>query len=213
MEGAHDLGGVSGFGAVRTSRSDDTHDEGWELRAQLLALMACRGARAWIERIDTPTYLTSSYYERWLLGAELGAVANQFVTSVELVEWRRRIEHGELPERVEVESLRARVEQFMTTAAPMPPATTPIFAACDLVRVRRVYLPDVHHRIPRYVRGVVGTVETVCGDERVAGHRDNDFEPLYTVRFSSVDVWGESTSEPPFSLHVDLWQSYLERAT
>ena len=100
----------------------------------------------------------------------------------------------------------------MTTPSPMAPAQHPLFAIGDAARVRRVYEPERHHRIPRYVRGVVGTIEAICGDEHIAGHRHNAVEPLYTVRFQSGDVWGDRSDEAPFVIHVDLWQSYLERA-
>jgi nitrile hydratase len=76
--------------------------------------------------------------------------------------------------------------------------------------VLRIYEPDKHHRVPRYVRGVVGTIDAVCGQHHVSGLPDQPIEPLYTVRFSSTDVWGPSSTEPPFAVFVDLWQSRLE---
>jgi nitrile hydratase subunit beta len=211
VEGAHDLGGLTGFGVVRTDDGDlHTHDD-WELRAQLLALMACRGARAWIERIDPATYLATSYYGRWLLAGEMGAVFNGLLSQQELADWNGRIANGEMPPRVGDAALTSVVEGFMTTTSPMPPAVDPAFVVGDQIRVQRIYAPQVHHRVPRYLRGVHGVVETVCGNDRIAGHRDNEPEPLYTVRFASTDVWGAST-EPAFAIYVDLWQSYLEQA-
>jgi nitrile hydratase subunit beta len=211
MEGAHDLGGLTGFGDVRTSDGDLQVHEDWELRAQLLALMACRGARAWIERIDPLTYLSTPYYGRWLLAGEMGAIANGILSTRELDGWNDRIAGGEEAPTVVDASLRDVVERFMTTTSPMPPAVDPQFRIGDQVLVRRLYAPTVHHRVPRYLRGVVGEIETVCGNDRLAGHRDNEPEPLYTVRFASISVWGES-QEPPFAIYIDLWQSYLEQA-
>ena len=73
MEGAHDLGGLDGFGPVATDDGDRTHHEPWELRAQGVALFGLRGGmRQWIERLDPASYLTSPYYARWLLAAEHG---------------------------------------------------------------------------------------------------------------------------------------------
>ena len=53
-----------------------------------------------------------------------------------------------------------------------------------------------------------GGVETVCGDDPVPG-REDDVAPLYTVAFSSVDLWGPAR-EPPFVVLVDLCEEYLD---
>jgi nitrile hydratase subunit beta len=212
MEGAHDLGGVGGFGRVR-HEDQHTHTEDWELRAQLLALRACRGARPWVERIDPGTYLTTSYYGRWLLAGEMGAIANGIVTQAELDGWRASIEADGPPPRVDDAERRAVVEGFMTTPQPMEAASTCRFAVGDPVQAIRIYAPDVHHKVPRYIRGVPGVVESVQGLERLAGYRGYDrFEPVYTVEYRSTDVWGASTAEPPYAIFVDLWESYLEPA-
>jgi nitrile hydratase len=210
VEGAHDLGGIGGFGAVRTDDGELTHHEPWELRAQWLSIIACRGARPWIERIDPATYLTTTYYGRWLLAGERAAVANGIVSSDTLEQWQRRMRAGEHLPVVRNEELRAGHERALTTPSPMAPAQDPRFSVGDSVRVKRIYEPDLHHRIPRYVRGVVGTIEAVCGEANLAAHGDNPVEPFFTVRFSSLDVWGQRSDEAPFVIHVDLWQSYLE---
>ena len=211
MEGAHDLGGIGGFGAVRTADGDLTHHDGWELRAQALTLAACRGSRPWVERLDPATYLTTSYYARWLLAAEMYLGIHGHLEPGALAGWRARIEEGEQPPRVERPDLVAKQQRGMLVPQPMAPAVDPRFAVGDRVVPRRVYDPDNHHRIPRYVRGVPGMIEAVCGNDRLAGYRGYDIiEPVYTVRFESVDVWGERADEPPFAIHVDMWQSYLD---
>ena len=214
MEGAHDLGGIGGFGAVRTDDGELTHHEPWELRAQMLAIAACRpGARPWIEGLDPPTYLTTSYYGRWLLACERAVVAKEIVSGETLADWQRRVREGEQIPVVHDSALRARFEKALLTPCPMPAAQDPRFALGEAVRVRRVYEPDRHHRIPRYVRGVEGTVEVICGQAPLAGYHGNDPEPQYTVRFASGDVWGDRRDEVPFVIHVDLWQSYLEEVS
>ncbi len=213
MEGAHDLGGIGGFGAVRTDDGELTHHEPWELRAQMLALAACRGARPWIEGLDPATYLTTSYYGRWLLAAERAAVAKEIVSGATLADWQRRVGDGEPVPVIHDDALRAKFEHIMLTPSPMAAAREPRFALGQAVRVKRVYEPDRHHRIPRYVRGVAGTIDAICGDEHVAGQADNEVEPQYTVRFASHDVWGERHDEAPFVIFVDLWQSYLEEVS
>jgi nitrile hydratase len=178
-----------------------------------LALAACRSARPWIERIDTPTYLNTSYYGRWLLAAEMGAVANGLVTVAELVASRRSIERGTDPTRHDDSDKAGEVAELMASTFPSEMAKSPRFAVGDAVTPKRLWEPDKHHRCPRYVRGARGVVERICGEEPVAGDRRNGaIEALYTVRFDSTAVWGERTAEPSFVVHVDLWESYLEPA-
>ena len=89
MEGAHDLGGLDGFGPVVTDDGERTHHEPWELRAQGVALFGLRGGmRQWIERLEPGVYLTSPYYGRWLLAAEQGAIARALVSQDDLDRWR-----------------------------------------------------------------------------------------------------------------------------
>ena len=42
----------------------------------------------------------------------------------------------------------------------------------------------------------------------------DDLECVYTVRFSSVDLFGDRSGdgEPPYVLLIDLWERYLEAA-
>lgn len=35
-------------------------------------------------------------------------------------------------------------------------------------------------------------------------------EPVYAVRFQARELWGES-AEPNSSVHLDMWESYLEQ--
>lgn len=211
MEGAHDLGGLDGFGAVVTADGDATHHEPWELRAQALALLGVRGGmRAWIERLDPATYLSSPYYARWLLAAEDGVVAKGVVTPDELQRWYDvfAADPAATPPVVVDDEHRRRIDRALTSVDSLRPATAPCFAVGDTVRVRRCRDTEHHHRCPRYVRGVAGRVETVCGDDPVPG-REDDVAALYTVEFSSVDLWGPG-AEPQFAVLVDLCEEYLE---
>jgi nitrile hydratase len=38
-----------------------------------------------------------------------------------------------------------------------------------------------------------------------------DPEPVYSVVFSSKELWG-SSEEPPWTVALDMWESYLEPA-
>ena len=213
MEGAHDLGGLGGFGPVLTADGELTHHESWELRAQGAALFGVRGGmRRWIEQLDPLTYLSSPYYVRWLRAAELGAVAQGVVTVDDLARWRDAFaaDPDAVPPTMRDADGRAFVDRVMTSVDRLPRAADPQFRVGDGVVVKRWYDAEHHHRCPRYVRGVRGVVETVCGDEVVPGG-DGERAPTYTVAFTSTDLWGAG-GEPEFSVHVDLCEQYLEAA-
>ena len=42
--------------------------------------------------------------------------------------------------------------------------------------------------------------------------QDSEREDVFTVRFDSVDLWGERTAdgEPPYDVFIDLYERYLE---
>ena len=211
MEGAHDLGGLGGFGAVVTDDGDATHHEPWELRAQALALFGVRGGmRSWIERLDPATYLRLPYYARWLVAAEHGVVAKGVVMPDDLQRWRDvfAADPDATPPVVVDDEQRRFVDDVMTSVDRLQPAAAPRFAVGDTVVVRRWRDTEHHHRCPRYVRGVEGRVEKVCGDDPIPG-REDDVAALYTVQFSSADLWGPG-NEPPFAVLVDLCEEYLE---
>ena len=83
------------------------------------------------------------------------------------------------------------------------------FAVGDRVRVRRMR-PEGHHRCPRYLRGVVGEVERVCGVDPF---------PVYVTRRSRCTRCASrrmissvrASEEPPYVLLIDLWERYLEQ--
>jgi nitrile hydratase beta subunit len=212
VEGAHDLGGFDGFGPVLTADADLTHHEPWELRAQALGIVGLGSLRRWIERLDPATYLSSGYYVRWLLAAEMGSVQRGLIDAADLARWNAvfAADPEATPPALIDATQRDRVERFMTHEAQLPPARAARFAVGDDVVVRRWRDGEHHHRCPRYVRGVAGTVETAWGDEAVPG-READLAPTYTVAFSSQDLWGDG-EEPPFTLHIDLCEEYLDLA-
>ena len=77
MNGAHDLGGMMGFGPIETEPDEPVFHEEWEKRAFALTLaMGARGewnldmSRYARENADPGWYLTSSYYEHWLYGLQ-----------------------------------------------------------------------------------------------------------------------------------------------
>ena len=75
--------------------------------------------------------------------------------------------------------------------------------------------PPGHTRCPRYVRGAVGVIGSVRGADRlpdraVYGERIEP-EPVYSVAFSSEELWGPSEGAR-WTVSLDLWESYMEPA-
>jgi nitrile hydratase subunit beta len=208
VDGIHDLGGMQGFGQVIHSQAEPVFQRRWEAVARAL-LVAVAGAvqasggefRHSIERMDPGHYLTSGYYEHWLTAAATLAVEHGLVT------------HAELEDRA--------AGQFPLSSPVLAPAVRdagpdldePRFAVGDRVRVREWH-PVGHTRCPRYVRGKTGTVVRVDGVHSVpdveAHGSARRCEPTYSVRFGAADLWRDG--QRAACVHVDLWDSYLERS-
>jgi nitrile hydratase len=154
-----------------------------------------------IERMEPGHYLTSSYYEHWLTAAATLAVEHGLVTRSELD---------------------ARAGGRFPLSGPVlappvveagPDVDTPRFGAGDRVRVRERHQAG-HTRCPGYVRGKNGTVVRVDGIHSVpdveAHGPARRHEPTYSVRFDGADLWRDG--QRGVWVHVDLWDSYLERS-
>jgi nitrile hydratase len=88
-------------------------------------------------------------------------------------------------------------------------------------RVRALNLnPQGHTRLPRYVRGHIGTVVLHHGSHVLPDRHVNTMLPpfdgtaehLYTVVFDGTELWGPQ-AESGHQVSVDAWESYLERAS
>ena len=206
MDGIHDLGGMSGFGAVEVERDEQTFHEPWEAFAFALNAVGILVLKAYnvdeyrhaVERMDPAHYLSAPYYERMLTGAA-----------------SLLVEKGILP-RAELEA-RAGGEFPLArpAAAPRPGDVAPHkahFAVGDLVRVREIH-PRGHTRAPRYVRGKRGVIVHVAPrfaypDTKAHGLAPRE-EHTYHVRFEASELWGSAAGSDE-AVIVDLWASYLE---
>lgn len=78
----------------------------------------------------------------------------------------------------------------------------------------REWHPPGHTRCPGYVRAKAGTVVRVDGTYSVpdieAHGTARRREPTYSVRFDAAELWRDGQRD--VSVHVDLWDSYLEGA-
>ena len=208
VDGIHDLGGMQGFGAVAHSPAESAFPDRWQATARALmevvagAVEASGGEfRHSIERMDPGHYLTSSYYEHWLTGAATLAVEHGLVT------------HAELEARAGGRFPLSGPALAPPVADTGPDVGEPRFGVGDRVRVRDWHPPG-HTRCPRYVRGKAGTVVRVDGTHSVpdieAHGPARRYEPTYSVRFDAAGLWHDG--QRGVTVHVDLWDSYLEPA-
>jgi nitrile hydratase len=217
MNGAQDLGGMMGFGPVVPEADEPPFHGEWEKRTLAITLAmgatgewsldASRFAR---ESLPPPQYLTSTYYEIWLAGLEK-LLAERDLVHADEIEAGRSLRASRPVKRVlaaeDVAGALAR-----GGPADRQPRAPARFAVGDRVRARNMH-PEGHTRIPRYLRGHIGTIEAVHGvhvlpDSNAAGRGESPTW-LYGIAFDGRDVWGND-AEPGLTLRADLWESYLD---
>ena len=219
MDGAHDMGGVKGFGAVVPEPNEPVFHEEWERRAFALTVAMARPggwnidmSRFARENRPPEDYLSKSYFQIWLAGLETLMIERGLVT-------REEIEAGKVlsPPKPGVQPIApSEVTPAIRRGGPTErEAKTPaLFAIGDKVRMKDIH-PPTHTRLPQYVRGRLGTIELnhgchVFADLHSLGVGENP-QWLYTVRFDGPELWGKD-ADPSLRVSVDAWESYLERA-
>jgi nitrile hydratase beta subunit len=224
MNGAHDLGGMHGFGPVMPEPDEPMFHADWERRAfaMTLAMGAWRRwnldmSRSAREQMPPAAYLSTTYYEHWLFGLERLLVEHGFVTADELAQTRRGAPAPADGAVLQDGALRAAgVERLLRNrrAARLDDPVPPAFRVDQPVIARNLH-PTGHTRLPRYVRGRRGVVAIDHGvfifpDSHAAGEGKKP-QHLYTVRFTARELWGPAAS-PRDTVCVDLWEDYLEAA-
>ena len=75
--------------------------------------------------------------------------------------------------------------------------------------------PTGHTRLPRYARGRTGLVEALRGchvyPDAVTSGRGEDPQWLYTVVFTSRELWG-AEADPTVKVSIEAFEPYLELA-
>jgi nitrile hydratase subunit beta len=226
------------FGPVVRERTEPVFHERWERR--IFGIVFClqpllgRNIDAFrdaTERLPTETYL-SSYYGRWLAGAQTRLVDTGYLDAGEVdAALAGRREHPGR-RRVSRARLTATGWALRSVARPVLPAwfagrvlpavlggARPAlrrrrFGIGDRIRVRDQQASG-HTRQPGYVSGKPGVVvahlgATVFPDAHAVGRRAWP-QHLYTVAFDAADLWGKN-AEPGTEVRVDLYESYLEAA-
>jgi nitrile hydratase len=215
VNGAHDMGGNQGFGPIAPEQDEPAFHAEWERRAFALTLaMGATGqwnldmSRFSREDREPADYLSRTYYELWEAGLEKLLAERGLLSEAEL-EAGHAIDTARDVRRLAAEDVEPLV--MRRGGVEREPTRPALFAAGDQVRMRNTH-PLTHTRLPRYVRGHVGTVELVHGCHvypdvhAVTGEEDPQW--LYTVRFTARELWGRDENA---SISVDAWEPYLER--
>jgi len=219
MNGAHDMGGVHGFGAVLPEPDEPVFHADWERRVLALTLaMGATGqwtldaARFARENRPPADYLSRSYYQIWLAGLQQLLVERGLVAPDELEAGRSLRSAKAVKRTLAARDTAGLLKRGGPTDREAPrPAR---FQVGDQVRAKNMH-PVTHTRLPRYVRGHTGTITRAHGchvfpDSNAHGHGE-DPQWLYTVSFQGRELWG-AAADPAMVASVDAFEPYLEPA-
>jgi nitrile hydratase beta subunit len=219
VNGGQDLGGTHGHGAVMSEPNEPVFHAEWERRAFALTLaMAMPGgwnidmSRFARENRPPQEYLSMTYYEIWMAGLEVLMKQRDLITDDEIVVGHAL--HEPLPDKRTLSPSDVARVLYRGGPTERDTDTKPAFKAGDRVRARNIN-PPTHTRLPRYVRGHVGTIERVIGNQVFpdsnASGAGEDPRWLYTVLFDGSELFGPD-GDPTTKISVDAWEPYLERA-
>ena len=221
MNGVHDMGGQQGFGPVLLEVNEALFHAPWESRAMAVTVaMGASGqwnidlSRSARESLPPAIYLSSSYYEIWIRALEKLMLERGMVTRAELASGQPSAPPVKLNRVLTRETVDAALKAGSPTERAIDQPA--LFSVGQKVRARNMH-PQGHTRLPRYVRGHVGTVVSVHGGHVFPdGHTLRATPPfnvpvewLYTVVFDGPTLWG-AQSDPTLEVTVDAWESYLE---
>lgn len=217
MNGAHDLGGMHGFGPVEIEAHEPVFHAHWERRVFALTLASAYAVKWNIdmgryarELMPPAEYLATTYYEHWLFGLVKLLVDLNVITREELASSRAAGKTGYEALRLhEVEAyIRNRKHARVDTDVP------PKFQVGDRVLTRNIH-PIGHTRLPRYARGRYGNIHRDHGvfvfPDTNAMTRDRKPQHCYSVRFAARELWGPAASRRD-SVYIDLWDDHLDPA-
>lgn len=221
MNGVHDMGGMQGMGPVlaEPEQTEPVFHETWEGRV-LAINTALRALKLWnldtwrfqIEQLPAAEYLRMSYYEKWLTINEQLVVKHGLVSAAELAAGKADPDCVKSVPVLNAEAAAVRLDRGVPSS--IDPSIPPLFKAGQRVRARNIH-PLGHTRLPRYVRGKVGTIERDHGvydfPDTNAHLQGTMRQHVYAVRFTARELWGEHASAKD-TVCVDLWDHYLENA-
>lgn len=217
MNGVHDMGGMQNFGPVVPEADEPVFHDEWERRAFALTMAMGRPGGWTIDmsrhaRESPPPaqYLAWSYYEIWIAALERLMVERGLVTAAEIDAGRSAAAAEAVPGVLRADEVAATLAR----GGPVErePAGPARFAVGDRVRALDLN-PKGHTRLPRYVRGRIGTVTHVHGahvfpDTNAHGLGECPHW-LYGVAFAAQALWGPEARAGDV-VQLDLWEPYLD---
>jgi nitrile hydratase len=219
MNGVHDMGGMQGMGPIGAEPNEPVFHTYWESR--VFALRRAMGAwRKWnidatryqVELVPAAEYLSLSYYARQFVAFLVMLERHGFLTGEEIATGKPDPAHPKATPALTPEGARALVASGVPTSRPV--GSSPRFDIGQQVRARDLN-PIGHTRLPRYVRGRVGTVARIHGGfvfpDTNAHFQGEHPQHLYSVRFEARGLWGDEAG-PRDGVYLDLWEDYLQPA-
>ena len=86
----------------------------------------------------------------------------------------------------------------------------------ERVRIKAL-IPPGHIRAPWYLRGKTGVAERELGPfgnpEQLAYGLKAAKKPLYRVRFTMAELWGEAAENPRDTVDAEIYEHWLEEVT
>lgn len=217
MNSIHDMGGMHGFGRIEREVNEPVFHAPWEGRVMalyralgFLQLWTIDGGRASIESLPPQTYLTASYYARWLMGLEK-SLARSGLVGADEIEAGRSLRAAQAHPRI---MTAADVAKLQRGNFERPAASPARFKPGERVRTLNLN-PETHTRLPRYARDKEGMIEAVRGchvfpDTAAIGAGENP-QWLYTVVVSGRELWG-AEADPTLSVSIEAFEPYLAPA-
>ena len=170
--------------------------------------------RKWTEGMNPFDYFRYRYYEKWLGSVANFLIGEGYISEQEL-EGRTAayLKHEARPaHEFQNEAIDQQVLGFLRggDSARRDTDRRPRFAAGQTVTVKDV-APAEHTRLPGYLRGKDGMVETVydgCYTYSVSTGLDGLGAPMpvYLIRFDSRDIWS-ALSEAKSLVYVSLYET------
>lgn len=217
MNGAHDLGGMHGFGALDIETDEPVFHEEWEARCFAMNILM-GGWRKWnidmsrhtLERLPPAKYLGSDYYQRWTEKLTILLQEHELVRADELATGQPAPDHPRQTPPITTGDVAGML--FRGASKERNINRTPAYAIGDAVRTT-IKNAQTHTRLPRYASGRTGEIVLVHGahvlpDSHAHGGGEAP-EYLYAVRFAAQTLFGPDAN-PHDSITLDLWESYLD---
>lgn len=225
MNGAHDLGGRDGLGAVAPPPSEPVWKAEWEKHAHTLFPFAFRAGmfgvdafRFGMEQMDPVEYLTSPYYEHWVHSVVHHGIRTGHWDQAEVDRRTQHyLEHPDepLPEADDPDGeLVGFIEAVIPAGAPASRDSGKVakFSVGDRVTVVSD-APRGHTRKATYVRGKTGVIVMAHGEmvypDTTGNSMDETSEHVYTVQFTAQELWGAEAAEPNATSTFDVWEPYI----